>query len=363
MKKTRILLISVAAGSGHVQAARALEETASTQFNNIDVRHIDLADFARFPTKKAFFDSYGMLVRTLPELWGYLYKKTNAPHQKKRLMKTTKLIQSLQSKKFLKTIRDWKPDHIVYTHFAPAMVLRNCKDEALKSIPQHMVITDYGIHELWIANREINYYVATPKMKWKLEQKSIPSKCIHITGIPIAPVFTEEKSAQALKKKYALPPHQKTLLLLGGGHGLVKLHKIVERLLEEEEEMTVLAVAGNNKTLLKKLNALKAPSRINYQPLGWTDAIDEYMRMADMIITKPGGMTTSECLALGKPMIMIDPIPGQEEHNAQFSVLHGLGIIAQGLDDIVYAVRHGVSCAAPSIHPPAAESILGTIIN
>jgi processive 1,2-diacylglycerol beta-glucosyltransferase len=180
------------------------------------------------------------------------------------------------------------------------------------------------------------------------------------------PAFSETKSVPELRQKYDIAPDAFTVLLLSGGHGLVKIDHILEAVADSDIPMTIVSIAGNNERLRKKLAKISLPPHITSRVVGWTDAIDEYMRLSDVVITKPGGVTTSECIALQKPMIIIRPIPGQEECNSDYILESGYGVLARTIADIHYALSQRPDAIAPGYTKairsvPAAEQIARTI--
>lgn len=325
----RLLLISVTAGAGHKRAADALEKQVHIDYPDIVVEHIDFTDYISFPTKAAFFDSYELMVRNAPTIWGLLYKSTDNEYNRKLLDISTSIFHTFETKKFIQKIKDFKPDHIVSTHFTPSDTIDRCSDDEIKRIPQSLVLTDYWPHELWVTGENHTYFVATKETKDKLHEKGIPKKNIHVSGIPIDPIFYEKKSKKQLLKKYNIPTNVPCILVLSGGGGSIAIDTIIHKIFTMQSPVAVIAIAGNNKRLKKRLEDTQTPKHVTYKSIGWTDRIDEYMRMADLVITKPGGITTSECVALGKPMLLISPIPGQEEANALYIEKNNYGRIMQ----------------------------------
>ena len=361
MKK--LLIVSWSAGAGHVRAAEAIEKAAAVKYPNLEAQHIDLADYISLPMKKAIIDSYDIIVKRVPELWGFLYGKINSRKGADRLTKLTKQLKQANSLKFRKFVSAYKPDAIICTHFLATDILLSAKKRWSISQPISTLITDYDIHNLWFVPGTKYYFVATEKMKQKMIQQRITSaKNIVVSGIPVDPIFYKTKSTALLKKKHKIPTNKRVVLVLSGGQGLAKSSKIVKTLLKINLPMTIVAIAGNNKRLENALKKINPPKHIKFFPVGWTDKIDEYMRMADTIISKPGGITTSECIALKKPMIIIDPIPGQEDHNADHLLTYGLGVIARSPEDLEYFVKTPFSYPKQKTSVPATDIILKTLL-
>ena len=180
-------------------------------------------------------------------------------------------------------------------------------------------------------------------------------------------VLDFEKPVAELRRKYNLLPEKFTLLILYGGKGFIDISNMIKILFDYKKPLQIIAIAGKNKNLEEKLNHLSIPAHISLAVVGWTDKIDEYMRVADVIVSKPGGLTTTECLVLGKPLIAIFPIPGQEEYNARFILENNSGVVAQTTSDLIYYLDKFAiwsrQLAANKKQPMAAQIILNKLKN
>lgn len=338
--KKKVLIISASAGAGHVRAAQALEETAHTHFgDSIDATHVDMMEYVALPVK-TMIKSYDIMVKQMPELWGFLYKKSDDPKAMKRLRKMTKHMNRLNAVKLYEYVKQANPDVIVCTHFLPAQTLFAAPEKYGFSQPICMVMTDYDKHNLLMMSGLNRYFVATKKMREKMIFEGVDGACVEITGIPVSPLFYEDLDKIALRKKHGIHEKHRMVLVLSGGFGLAHIDKVIPSLCASEEPTTIVAVAGKNPDLQKTLQEVVVPKHIDLRVVGWTDIMHEYMAMADTIITKPGGLTTSECIALGKHIIAVQPIPGQEEHNAEYILEHGHGVVAHGPADLAYYLAH-----------------------
>lgn len=334
MKK--VLLVSLSTGSGHVRAANALQETAKKHFSsNIATTHIDLKDFITLPVKTALIDSYDLLIKQAPDIWGFLYNKTNTPLISKQLKKITKSLEKINTSKFISYIEQIKPDYILFTHFLPADIYSSHKKNS-NLPPFGVLVTDYGLHELWISEGAQDYFVATQKMAEVLKRHKIKTKNIHVSGIPVDPVFYKKQNKLKIRKTLNINTSKKPILVLSGGNGLTDLSIIINSLCESNKKLHIFAITGKNKKLKNKLQKIKTPKNISLEVLGWVDNINDYITACDIVIGKCGGMTTSECMTAKTPIIAIDPIPGQEEQNAQFILENKLGYIAKTKEDILY---------------------------
>ena len=346
-KKKKIAIISVSTGSGHVRAAQAIFNVAQKFYPEIEAEHINMMDYVSATLKNSIVESYDIIAKQLPELWGFFYKKTDRPKISEYIPKFISIFHQGNTGKFFKYINQFNPDHILCTHFLPiyAIGVMQKKNNTTKSVS--LLMTDYHTHFLQKSPIVSHYFVSTKKMSWKLTQKGVPAQNITISGIPIDPSFYQDKNNNELKKSYNADNGKKNILVLSGGQGLVKIDGIITTLFKTKQKINIFAVAGNNRKLKKSLEKLIPPENINLNVIGWTDKMDEYMRIADLIITKPGGLTTTECVALQKPIIAVSPIPGQEEYNAEYILENNLGVIAQSYDDLLYYVENENDFFAP----------------
>ena len=356
-----IVIVSLSAGAGHVRAAQAVQNTAETFYKSkTKITHIDLKDYVSLPMKKILIDSYDLVIKQAPEVWGFLYQKTNSISASTRFKQLANALKKINSSKFIKHIQLLNPDHVLFTHFLPAEIYSGLKLE--KNLPDFSIlITDYGLHELWVIERAKHYFVATSKIAWKLKERLVNQKSINVTGIPVDPIFFKRSNIPALKKQHKIKKNTKVVLTLSGGGGLTDLSIVVASLFSYKKQLHIFAVAGKNKKLYKKLQQLTPPKNITLVILEWVDNIDQYINMADIVVGKCGGMTTTECLTTKTPLIAINPIPGQEEQNAQYIVEHNLGAIAQSKEDILYYLQEYKNKPTLKI-TSAAKSILNKIL-
>lgn len=325
-KRTKILFISCLAGMGHIRAAKALLESATENHPELECQYIDAVDYCSWLLRASVVDSYELLIKHWPQLWEKLYQFADTRGGKKSIDTSTILLQQ-GNQKFHDYIKTFAPDRIITTHFFVPILL----GKLAKEIPTDVVVTDYYANRMWLNPNVRHLFVASEGIK-KAFRKDHDS--IIVSGIPISPRFFKPKNLPALRKKFELPNDQPVILLLSGGTGLVDISKAAECILGTLTNITLIAVAGkNNSELFSKLEKLD-PQNNTYQVFNFTDTIDELMAVADIIITKPGGLTTSEVLYLKKSLIMINPIPGQEEKNASFVTEHKYGCLVTEVTEL-----------------------------
>lgn len=324
-----ILMLSVSAGAGHVRAAEALRKTAEEKFPGYKAIHLDVMEYVPKFFRKIYAESYIKVVDRNPALWGYLYQQTDKPEKEDSLVKKIRYaVQKLNTQKLFDKIAEIKPDAVICTHFLPAELLSKMIGKGVFSAPVWVVVTDFDIHSLWVHPHMAGYFAASSEVAWRMMDKGILKENIHVTGIPIMPVFGKKHSRAECAKELGISPDKTTVLLMSGGLGVGGIHLIAEKLLNINGDFQIFALAGKNKELLDDLKKLQKSYPGKITPMGFTTTIEKNMASSDLAISKPGGLTTSECLAMGLPMIVISPIPGQEERNADYLLENGAAVKA-----------------------------------
>jgi len=340
----KILITSLSTGSGHVRSAQAIVHTIQNTYPHIEIRYIDIADHITPLFKKTTVSSYDFLSTKLPRVWGAIFKLTDNLTAIKAYHTLTDYLKMIHSFDFIQAVREFAPDHIITTHFVPADILIHAMKKQQWHVPITEVITDYGLHPLWVVDGIHDYIVSTDTMRETLITKhNVPSARVHCFGIPIDPVFYEPKDIQALRKKHTIPHDLPVILILSGGQGSIQIDKTIKEIYTRISKKTVIyAVAGNNHELYTKISSLTFPEHDKhvYRPIAWTDEMDELMRIASVVVSKPGGLTTTECVTLDTPLIAINPIPGQEEYNVDYITNNHLGAYAKNVHDIIPLIQN-----------------------
>ncbi len=341
----KILIVSLSAGSGHIQTAKALEKAAKLDFPDLQCRHIDIADYITPLLKKTTVEGYDFLVSHLPKVWSGLFRISDNKVFIKTYHALTDYLKMLNSFEFLQEVETFAPDHIITTHFLPSEILAHAMKKRSKVVPITQIVTDYGIHPMIVIDGVTNYVVSTPEMREDLiHTHKILSSHIHEFGIPIDPAFYSSTPLEETRVKLKLPKDKPLVLLLSGGSGMIELTSSIEELFAHLElSATIVAVAGKNKKMFNRISNLTPPAHITYIPLGWTDDISSLMKLASVVVSKPGGLTTTECTVSQVPLIAIHPIPGQEEFNVEFLKKNNLGDHAPTTKDLLPLVTHYLS--------------------
>ena len=329
MRKIKLAILSVSAGAGHVRAAQAVEEYAKMNYPMVEPVHIDVMDFVPKLFRKLYAESYIHIINRNPALWGYMYNKSDIVRTNKSLIKKVRTaFERLNTRKCLKAMREIAPDIILSTHFLPPELISKMIASGEELPPSWVQVTDFDIHALWINENMTGYFAASEEIAVRMMNRGIPEDQIHITGIPIMPAFAKSISKKAAKAKLNIPGNKPVILLMAGGLGVGGILELTNTLLSIDSEFTIIALAGKNKKLYNSLKekAQKMPDKLI--PMGFTKTIEELMAAADIAVTKPGGLTSSECLAMKLPMIIVSPIPGQEERNSDFLLEAGAAVKA-----------------------------------
>ncbi len=323
-----IAIFSVSAGTGHVRAAEALRATAEKVFPQFRVVHIDLMTLVSPLFKRLYADSYLPLVERHPALWGYLYTRADKRKLDSGLDRFRVSMERLNLQKFKDTIDDLRPDAVICTHFLPAELFSRWKRRRKFTRPVWVAITDFDVHMLWVHRHMSGYCTANEEVAWRLRDRGIGGDAIHVTGIPIMPSFTERLSRQECAQELGIDPDKPTFLLMSGGAGMGGAMRLARRIMSIDADFQLMALAGKNARLLSEMQKLSREYPRRMFPMGYTTTIERVMAASDLAITKSGGLTTAECLAVGLPMLVVFPIPGQEERNADFLLEQGAALKA-----------------------------------
>lgn len=370
---TTVALLSVSAGAGHVRAAQALAAAAAKRGQTVGAVHIDVMELVPTLFKKVYAESYLKLVNAAPDLWSWLYKRMDVPRPTSYASKLRQVIERLNTGKLIKRLDALQPDAVICTHFLPAQLLSRLTRKKQFSAPVWVQVTDYDVHGMWIHDHLAGYFAADEEIAWRMHDRGLPSQQVHVTGIPIHPVFAETRDRATCAKELGIDPRKTTILLMSGGFGVGALDELAARVLGLPGDHQVIALAGRNAKLLDKLTALAKQHPRRLLPLGFTTTIERVMACADLAVSKPGGLTTAECLATGLPMIVVSPIPGQEERNADYLLEHGAALKACDGAALAFRVRellaHPARLASMRANakrigrPGAADAVLDIVLD
>ncbi|MDR0477150.1 MAG: hypothetical protein LBH14_04335 [Desulfobulbaceae bacterium] len=338
MKK--IMLLSVSAGAGHVRAAQALQACAQMHPAGVSATHLDVMDFVPVTFRTLYTDFYIKLVSHHPAVWSYLYQKTNEASPRSVNQRIRRAVERLNCRPLLAEIRRQQADAIICTHFLPAELLSRELRMNRIQVPVWVQVTDFDLHSMWIVPGMQGYFAANDEIAWRMCDRGLSADIVHISGIPVMPAFGGPHDRATCAVKSGLDPSKTTFLMMSGGAGLGDLDVLAERLLAiDGADFQLIALAGRNQAMLDALQRLAPAHPGRLFPQGFTDHVERLMACSDLVITKPGGLTTSECLAMGLPMIVISPIPGQEERNADFLLEQGAALKAIDTPALEFRIR------------------------
>jgi processive 1,2-diacylglycerol beta-glucosyltransferase len=340
VRRKRLLLLSVSAGAGHMRAAEAIRAHAVLDEPGVEAIHLDVMDYVPAAFRKLYTDFYIGLVNRQPALWAYVYRVTNDAHPDGVMQTLRRAIERLNTRRLLKQIAAFEPDAIICTHFLPAEILAQMKRRLRLVCPVWVQVTDFDLHRMWVQPNLQGYFAANEEVAFRMRALGVAAHTVHVSGIPIMPAFTHAPQRDTCARELGIDPRRKTVLLMGGGAGLGSLDQVAARLLEVVPDFQLIALAGKNHDALRALQnlALRYPGRLLSH--GFTQCVERLMACADIVITKPGGLTISECLALGLPMILNSPIPGQEERNADFLLEQGVALKANDPVTLEYRLQY-----------------------
>jgi processive 1,2-diacylglycerol beta-glucosyltransferase len=336
----RILIATVTAGAGHLQAALALEEAWKTMRPGDEIRRVDVLDYTPRLYRSIYVKGYLKLIKHAPELWAMLFKRTDNPGRMREITRFRRHSARLAATKFVRDMVAFEPDVLLATHFLPLEILSGVQRRVRRSkriFPfTACMVTDFEAHALWMEPCANLFCVAAEETKARLVARGLPSDNVVVTGIPIAQKFSARVNAAAIRSELQLKEGLPTLLVLGGGFGIGPVADILSELNKIETPLQVIVVCGRNDVLKRKLSAMD--HRHTTRVLGFATNMHELLAVSDLILTKPGGLTSSEALAMGKPLMILNPIPGQEAANSDFLLEKGAAVKVNCLEDLPFKI-------------------------
>jgi processive 1,2-diacylglycerol beta-glucosyltransferase len=327
--QTRVLVLSASVGAGHLRAAEAMELALKQVAPDADVQNRDVLDFTNVVFRRTYSNAYLDLVNYFPHLVGYFYDWMEGEGEIRTSRKRDKLrmaVQKLNLGAFVRYLTEERWDLVINCHFLPAELIAMLRTKGELSLPQVTVCTDFDTHRLWINQPCERYFCATDEGSLHLQHFGVPAADISVTGIPIHPVFAEPADRAACLKAQGLVGDRPVLLQLCGGFGVGPVEAVYRGLLDVTVPSEIAVVCGRNAALKEALEQLPKPDRHRVKIIGLTREIDQLMGCADIVISKPGGLTTSEILARGAAMVIVNPIPGQESRNSDYLLENGAAV-------------------------------------
>lgn len=352
-----------------MRASSALKSYILQQSPDSKVEIVDTFEFISPLLNKTVSDGYLYLATKTPKMYGSLYKSTNKDRGLGSLLVG---FNHLFSKTLLPLLEETAPDIIICTHAFPTEMVSNLKEMGRVDIPLMCIMTDYAPHKTWINSRVDSYIVANDGMIDMMVEMGAPRELIHPFGIPIDNAFFTQKDRVSVLRDMKLNPDIPTILIMAGSFGVTNILKIYNSIVKIDEDFQIIVITGKNQRLYEAFNRIIYKSRRNkpdhtlhlkkhrltdeysharkqikvkikpHKPtklLYFTNEVDKYMQISDLIITKPGGLTVSEALACNLPMAIFDAIPGQEEENADFLIDNNMAVKIQKGENCTQTIR------------------------
>lgn len=335
MKK--VLIFYGSYGGGHLSAARSIKEYIDTNYKDTETCMVDCIEYINKALNKVTTKAYSEMAKNAHWVWKKVYYGAESGPFSRLNDKT----QKLMSIKLNKILQTYKPDLIISTHPFSSHMCAILKKKKKINTKIATVITDYAPHSQWLMHSVyIDYFfVAHDGMKEALLKRGIKENQIKVTGIPLSNRFLAHYNKEKILSEFNLSPNKRTVLFFAGGEqgfGKDKIFNMLKSIIETFPNLQVIAISGKNQKMKQQFDDLvsKTNSDETVKVLKYTNKIPELMSVSDLVITKPGGLTTTESLASGLPIIVINPIPGQEEENAEFLEEKGVAIWIKKHDNI-----------------------------
>ncbi len=347
----KILIFYASYGGGHLNAAKSINDYIINNYPNNDVELIDCMKYVNKTIEKLTTAAYREMAKKAPWAWGKIYSDS----QKGPLAHLSSRSNKIMAIKLLRLLREKQPDVIISTHPFGSQMCSYLKRKNKITAKIATIMTDFSPHDQWLVGHEFTdyFFVANDKMKNYLINKGITENKISVTGIPISNRFLKTYNKKEILDTYNLSEDKFTVLFFGGGEfglGKTKTAEIFESFVQEslKEKIQIIAIAGKNPKMKASFEEIVSKYSVNTTTTNTTDTTDitnnvkileftnqvpELMSISDLVVTKPGGLTTSESLASHLPMLIINPIPGQEEENAEFLEDKGIAIWLRKNDD------------------------------
>ncbi len=332
----KILILTVSAGAGHIKAAEAISEQIKLKYPDSNIMIVDTYRYISPLLDKVIVGGYMSILKYTPSIYGKYYSLSEPVGSRYNF---GSIMNRFLAIKLMDLINEFDPSVIACTNFIPLQILAMLHRKNKLKTPTISVITDYTTHSYWIHEYVSAYVVANGFIKAELVRKGIPGNIIHPLGIPVTMDFSQSNDRHKLLLDYGLE-NKPTILIMGGSLGFGDMKEAFLSLLKMERDIQIVVITGTNKKLRQYLEKYSKSSKKSIKIIGYTDKVSDFMDMCDLLITKPGGMTISEALIKNIPLVLISPIPGQEERNAQF--LSNIGAAARVLKkgDLISVINH-----------------------
>ena len=363
----KCLILSITTGQGHNQTAKVISDYLKE--HGAECSYMDVFNYINPALSGSISRLYLMSTKSLPRIYGGVYRMAERRRVGEGMHGISKLTNTVLARPLIKYIKTEKPDVIICTHIFAGLLVTYIAERYGISAKTVGIVTDFTFHPYWEDSALDYYVIANPLLMNQGMKKGIPKEKFVCTGIPIDLKFSKKTPRDEACRKLGID-NTRTILVMGGSMGFGHISGMIKELDNMELNFQIVSVCGNNKKLKEKIDKTTFKKKvINY---GFTDKVDLLMDAADCIITKPGGLTTSEALAKGLPIIMANPIPGQEDRNVEFLLNAGAALKISNtypIDNAVYQIfssqkrREHLRTTAADIGKPNATEDLANFLN
>jgi processive 1,2-diacylglycerol beta-glucosyltransferase len=319
----RVLILAAGIGSGHNIAASVLESCFQAAPDVDAVQRLDILESTNEVYRTLYDDGYFALVEAAPWLVGWGYDANDPPF---KLAHWTSLWDRINTTATARAIKSFRPDIVVCTHFLPTRMVSLMMTRGVLEARLAVVTTDYDFQGLWLSSPFNHFFVARDETKAHMAAIGVPADRITVSGIPVRPGLGDPVDREAVLTRYGLRSDRPILLISAGAAGGEYTQTIVQQTLRMGNDFQAVVVCGRNDQLKSQIEGLVAFNRERYRVLGYTNDLPDLMRTATLFVGKPGGLSSSECMAAGLPMVLIHPIPGQEVRNSDFLLEEGAAV-------------------------------------
>lgn len=324
----KVLTLYTNTGAGHVSAGKAIDKAFTSM--GAECVEFDSLDFAGKLTSKGVSKSYTSIVKRSPELFGLIYKagvKISRPNKKSIVYR----LNTLYSQRLYSILKNEKPDIIVCTHVFGAQTITYLKRKHKLSVVSANVATDYTCVPF---NEEIDfdyYFIPHKDLKFEFVSKGVDENKLIPFGLPVDPKFAVHQNKKLAKESLGYNSNLPHVLIMGGSMGAGDIFETTVRLSKELDDVQFTVICGKNEKLYHKFS--HAHLKSNVKVIKFANNIDKIMDATDILITKPGGLTSTEAMVKRIPLIMINPIPGVESANCNFFKSHNMAVHSKNLEE------------------------------
>lgn len=327
--KKRVLILSAPFGFGHIRAAEAICKAYREKYIG-QIKHVDFITYSNPFFSYWMQKVYYFATDHTPEVYKLAYKIED-----KSLTPVKRLEGFLNTKKYSELVKKYKPDLIISTNFLPAAVVSRMYQRF--KIPNAVVLTDFVSHRLWVYRNNQLFFVAHQGMVEELMKLGVDRSKICVSGIPTSSDFLKKFDRNKLRRKLNLS-NKPVILFMVWCSNIDLLTEMMESLVRIRNDFQIIMITGRNRVVFKELKRQFSFSKLDGKVLGFVNNVNEYMAAADLMLSKAGGLTVTEALIVGLPMVIVRPTPGQEDGNTKFLTEAGAAIYTKEIKDVTMII-------------------------